>query len=548
MSITLNFYTITSLLIFITSTLFGLAVFFENRKALLNRAFGLFALSVSGWSLFYYIWQISTTENNAILFTRLLMAFAIFIPANYFFIVLVFLKRYKNNIWQLAIAYIISCVFLVLDATPLMVRSVEPTKFHNLWPMAGAAFTIFLAIWFLIVLYPSTLLYRAYEHSESEDRKKQIMIILIGIFLAFLGGSTNYFLWYNIPIPPVGNVIGPIWVVLISYAIVKHKLLNIRLISAEIALYFINGIVLVELIFSKTMAEFVYRIVLLTVLAYVTYIAIKSIKSEIRQNQLLERDKKELVQLDRMKDEFLQMATHELNTPITVIQGQLSMAITENMCKLDQEQKKFLEPVLTNTTRLANLSRDILNVARIDQHRLSINPAETDLDALVAQIVTGLEIKAKTKGNALTYIAPTKSLPKVMIDQTKIGEVITNLVNNANKFTDKGKITVTSELKNGKIIISVADTGIGIEKKDQKYLFEKFYQAGRFDPNDPREQQGSGLGLYISRNIIRLHGGEIWLESEQDKGSTFYFSLPQEYKEVKRAEKIHSDGLKLKVL
>ena len=267
-----------------------------------------------------------------------------------------------------------------------------------------------------------------------------------------------------------------------------------------------------------------------------------------KQAHHLEKDKKELVELDRMKDEFLQMATHELNTPITVIQGQLSMAITENMCKLDPEQKKFLEPVLINTTRLANLSRDILNVARIDQHRLSINPAETDLNALIAQIVSSLEVKAKTKGNALTYIAPTKPLPKVTIDQTKIGEVITNLVSNANKFTDKGKISVTSQLKDSKIIISVADTGIGIEKKDQKYLFEKFYQAGRFDPNDPREQQGSGLGLYISRDIIKLHGGEIWLESEQGKGSTFYFSLPLEYKIVKRAEKIHSNGLKLKVL
>lgn len=267
-----------------------------------------------------------------------------------------------------------------------------------------------------------------------------------------------------------------------------------------------------------------------------------------KQAHQLEKDKKELVELDRMKDEFLQMATHELNTPITVIQGQLSMAITENMCKLNDEQKKFLKPVLTNTSRLANLSRDILNVARIDQHRLSINPAETDLDILISQIVAGLKIKAKTKGNALTYIAPTKSFPKVTIDQTKIGEVITNLINNANKFTDKGKITVTSELKDSKIIISVADTGIGIEKKDQKYLFEKFYQAGRFDPNDPQEQQGSGLGLYISDQIIKLHGGKIWLESEKGKGSSFYFSLPLEYNSYKEPVKLHASDDEVRIL
>jgi len=271
-------------------------------------------------------------------------------------------------------------------------------------------------------------------------------------------------------------------------------------------------------------------------------------KSLEKQAHQLERDKKELVELDRMKDEFLQMATHELNTPITAIQGRLDMAVRENMCKLNDEQKAFFQPILDQTVRLAHLSKDVLNVARIDQHRLVINPLETDIDPLVSQIVSSLEIKAKEKGNSIAYIPMSKSLPKLTIDQSKIGEVITNLINNANKFTENGKIAVTSKLKDDKVIISVADTGIGIDEKDQKHLFEKFYQAGRFDPNNPQEQQGSGLGLYISQNIVKLHGGEMWLESIKDKGSTFYFSLPLEYKEIKQTTMIHSDGSNLRVL
>lgn len=267
-----------------------------------------------------------------------------------------------------------------------------------------------------------------------------------------------------------------------------------------------------------------------------------------KQARQLEKDKKELVELDLMKDEFLQMATHELNTPITVIQGKLDMAINEDMCELTPEQKKFFKPVFDDTMRLAELSKDILNVARIDQHRLKMNAVESDLNNLIPKIVSDFGIKAKEKANSIAYIPMSKTLPKLTFDPSKISEVISNLINNANKFTEKGKIAVTSKLKDDEIVISVADTGIGISEEDQKHLFEKFFQAGRFDPNNPQEQQGSGLGLYISRNIIELHGGKMWLQSEKGEGSTFYFSLPLEYKEIKQSEMLHATEEKLRVL
>jgi signal transduction histidine kinase len=263
----------------------------------------------------------------------------------------------------------------------------------------------------------------------------------------------------------------------------------------------------------------------------------------------LEQDKKELVDLDRMKDEFLQMATHELNTPITVIQGKMDMAIREDYVHLDKEQKDYFQTVMTDTERLAHLSKDILNTARIDQHRLTINRSETDLNGLIVSIVDGFQIKAQEKGITVEYIKPEKALPKLTIDQSKIGEVITNLINNAIKFTEKGGITVIAKQEDGYVIISVQDTGIGMEKEDQKHLFEKFYQVGRFDPDNPKEQQGTGLGLYISKNIIELHGGKIWLESEKEKGSTFYFSLPEEYKECKAENgKLHCSEDQVRVL
>ena len=251
-----------------------------------------------------------------------------------------------------------------------------------------------------------------------------------------------------------------------------------------------------------------------------------------KQAHQLEKDKKELVNLDRMKDEFLQMATHELNTPITVIQGKLSMAIDEDMCHLDKKQMEFLQPVLVDTMRLASLSKDILNTARIDQNRMSLNATEADIDALIALIVSGFEVKTKDKDNSISYVRLSKELPKIFFDESKISEVISNLISNANKFTEHGKITVTSKVEKDEIIVSVSDNGVGISQEDQKYLFQKFYQAGRFDPKNPQEQQGSGLGLYISRNIIQLHGGKMWLKSQKGHGSSFSFSLPLENRKL----------------
>ena len=165
------------------------------------------------------------------------------------------------------------------------------------------------------------------------------------------------------------------------------------------------------------------KLVLFIVLIFSSYLLVKSVRKEVIAMEKIEKlahkledDKKKLVELDRMKDEFLQMATHELNTPITVIQGKLSMAIDENMCNLDEKQKEFLEPVLVDTKRLSNLSKDILDVARIDQHRLKINVAEADLDALIDSIVSDFKNEAKERGNSIEYIKSNEKLPRISFD------------------------------------------------------------------------------------------------------------------------------------
>lgn len=391
--------------------------------------------------------------------------------------------------------------------------------------------------------------------SKSKGIKRiQLKFIIFGLLsTAFLALLTNMIL------PIFGiyglNSVGPVFTLLLScsivYAATKHHLLDMKVIFSEIWAF-----LLVMLVTVWCLTNFsIFNLILVIMVYVISILFIRSVLSDTaknkeinEKNRQLEKDKRDLMDLDRMKDEFLQMATHELNTPITVIQGKLSMAIEEDMCHLDEEQKGFLKPVLNDTTRLSNLSKDILNTARIDQNRLKINAIETDLDNLIAQIASGFEIAAKERGNSVAYVPVTRPLPKITLDQSKISEVLQNLLSNANKFTENGKILVSAKVQEKYAVVSVCDTGMGINAEDQKHLFQKFYQAGRFDPDNPQEQQGSGLGLYISRSIIELHGGKMWLESTQGKGSTFYFSLPLEYHEVVMPSKLHIDEAKLRVL
>lgn len=203
------------------------------------------------------------------------------------------------------------------------------------------------------------------------------------------------------------------------------------------------------------------------------------------------------------------------------------MAVEENMVHLDEEQKEFFTPVLNAANRLNHTSRELVNATLINQHKFVINPEAGDLNAFITEIVEQYKTKAAANGSKLHFVAK-HSASNISFDKKMINEVVSNLIDNAIHFTKNGEITVTTKLDDTHkfILVSVSDTGIGIDSEAYKNLFNKFTQTSRFDPLNPTEQQGAGLGLYISKKIIQLHGGKIWCESEKDKGSTFTFTLP----------------------
>ncbi len=228
------------------------------------------------------------------------------------------------------------------------------------------------------------------------------------------------------------------------------------------------------------------------------------------------------LEVEQMKQELISIATHELRTPITGIKGYLDMLSEGDAGKLGSEQQEMVDEVVKINQRLADLVDDLLNVGRIEQGRIEIKPVKMDLTKLIFEAVHELQIQAKDKQLLLRY--DKTEIPEALADIEKTRQILINLIGNAIKYTKDGSITVHTGLKGKEIVVEVEDTGLGISKENQKKLFSKFY---RIKTEKTRQITGTGLGLWITKNLVEKQGGKIWIESVEGKGSSFSFSLPR---------------------
>lgn len=231
-------------------------------------------------------------------------------------------------------------------------------------------------------------------------------------------------------------------------------------------------------------------------------------------------------ELESSQVDFVSMASHELRTPITSIKGYLSVFMEENKGKFDADQNGLLERMWISTLQLVSLVDNLLNVAKVERGAFSVNLTPTDWTKTLTMAVDENKIMASQKNIAIEVQFPPTPLPQVMADNIRIMEVINNLVGNAINYTPSGgHITVNTRVDGSFVVTSITDTGMGIPADAIPKLFHKFFRvAGALDRSS--NSKGSGLGLYLSKSIIDLHKGKIWVESQVGKGSTFSFSLP----------------------
>jgi len=259
----------------------------------------------------------------------------------------------------------------------------------------------------------------------------------------------------------------------------------------------------------------------------------------------------------QQRAEFVSTASHEMRTPVAAIEGYLALALNDKVSTIDSKAKGFLEKAHESTQHLGQLFQDLLTSAKAEDGRLTNHPSVVEVSAMLESLTDGLKFAAQKKSLSVDFVlgAPNsvidasggnvvKPLYYVHVDPDRLREVITNLFDNAVKYTDTGKITLGLTGDSNVVQLRLSDTGHGIPAEDVPHLFEKFY---RVDNSSTRTVGGTGLGLFICRKIIELYSGRIWVESAIDKGSTFYINLPR--LSTDRAQQLmHEEAAKASVL
>lgn len=243
-----------------------------------------------------------------------------------------------------------------------------------------------------------------------------------------------------------------------------------------------------------------------------------------QSNQELNEANEKLRELSDMKEEFLALTTHDLRSPLTVISGVINFFTSGRLGDMTPEQKNMVAMMERNTQSLIELVNDLLDASKLESGTLRLDLAPVELAPLVAELRETMLPMAKEKGITLEDRV-ADNLPRVNADAAKLRRVLVNLLSNALKFTRKGgRVEVSAAPEGQKTVrVSVADTGVGIPPEDLSRLFDKFEQARS---RATRSEKGTGLGLYITRQLVQLHGGQINVESEVGQGSTFSFTIP----------------------
>ncbi len=373
---------------------------------------------------------------------------------------------------------------------------------------------------------------RHYKMAENKARK-EILFLSFGLLLFLLAFS-----WGNI----VGSfsedwVLGqyglfgmPIFIGFLVYSIVKFKTLKIKVLSTEALVVALCTLIGAELFFVQSTSNLVLVGITLTLALFFGAFLIKSVRREVEQREKLEILTKQLKSaneqlkvLDEQKSQFLSFASHDLKSPLNIIK-QFASLIADGTYKEPEKIQETIQKIKTTADRATGLVDDFLDIRKIEEGKMDYNFEIKDIVSFVKGCTEDYAPLAKGQKNIDITFETKVAKADVKMDTTRFRQVVQNLLSNSLKYTEKGwiKVLLTEEQKS--VLITVKDSGIGMDKELLPVLFEQF----RRDPGVAKKIQGTGLGLYISKQIVRAHGGEVWAESEgKGFGSTFYVRLPK---------------------
>ncbi len=554
MSFTFDYYSISLLIGGFTAFLSGLVVYIHNRKKLENIAWLLSNITSAIWSFGYFLTITATSKDFAIWSDWVLHVASIYIPACYFLSVISITDTYEKYKKQLVAFALIGCIFLVLAPTTLFVRDVIPKFQFNFVPDAGPLYIYYTIYFFVLVLCALYILFQQYQITTDKIQKNRYGYMILFTLLGFGGGGSVFFITFNIPILPYGLLLFSLYPAVSGYAIFRYQLFNVKVITAELVVFTLWISLLLRILLATQTVERLINggLLLFTVVAGI--LLIRSVIKEVSLREKIENLAKDLEkangalegannnlakansdlatvndrlkELDQLKSEFLSLATHQIRAPLTAIKGYASLLLEGDYGELAPETRGAVNTIFQSCQNLVVIVGEFLDISRIEQGRMKYEMADFDVSKLCEEVLVELKPNIEKTGLTSSFTVDDKAGDKSWIvnaDQGKIKQVIGNVIDNAIKYTPSGSIAITVSQKAKKVLIAVTDTGIGIDKDDIPKLFSKFTRA-----KDANKQNviGTGLGLYVAKQMVEAQNGRVWVESKgKGLGSTFFIEL-----------------------
>lgn len=531
--------------------LFGFFVLIKNKENKLSGIL-LFLISIifSFWALLdVMLWRTYSSITMMSLWSLFGMLYVlIYILGLYFVYVMIDKKDISINKKYILSALLLPIIFLTSTKYNLNVFDVvncEPLEsqyFNSYQYLVG----IIALIWIIVLVY--------LRHKKAErDSKKQVLLIGLGILsflIAFSWSEIIGSLTKKWEVTQYGLFGMPVFMAFLAYLIVRYKAFNIKLIATQALIAALIIGIGSQFFFIQNQTNIILNGITLILVLGFGYMLVRSVKLEIKQREALEIANKEiserkeelqkisdslsiandkLHQLDKAKSEFISIASHQLRTPPTSIKGFGSLILEGTYGEISDPVRKAVEKMYISNERQLHLVEDLLNISRIEAGRMEFAFQPEQIENLVNEAVMTLELSAKNNNLYLQWQKPQTPLPKLNIDATKIKEVISNMVDNAVKYTKKGGVTVRAESDDQSVRIIVSDTGIGMDKEELENIFEKFRRGKDVSRHNTN---GTGLGMFIAKKVTDAHKGKIWAESDgQGKGSRFILELPISFHE-----------------
>ncbi|MFA5029922.1 MAG: ATP-binding protein [Patescibacteria group bacterium] len=533
---------IRNIILFIVSVLdiiVALVIFIHNPKKVMNIAYSLTAVWAGLWGFGIAMFRMSTIHLEQLVWNQFFIFVAALVGSGFLHFSLVFGdKAAKLDLRRFILVYAPNLIVLWAVLTPgVMIKDIVVRSWGN-ESILGWGYIYYGLYFALLWLWATFNLFKKYAKGEPSLRQ-QILFIYIGIGVSIVFGAT-----FNLIFILLGNYqyiwLGPYamfcFVIATSYAVAKHQLLDIKVVTTEIFAIFLSLLTFSDLFRTSGGWEFSGKLALFLLTLFFSILLIRSVLNEVRRREEMEKlteelkkttkklasANKELERLDEAKSEFLSIASHQLRTPSTIIKGYISMMLEGSFGKVPKIIKENLDKVYISNERLLNLIETLLNISRIESGRLEFNTQPVDLVKTIEPIVADFQKKAKEKGLKLEFRAE-KDIPQAKADPQKVKEVISNLIDNSVKYTKEGEVIIGLHQEGQSVVFTCQDTGIGIDPEDVPRLFNKFVRGkGMMQVYT----EGTGLGLYFARMVIENMGGRIWAESPgKGKGSKFSFSL-----------------------